>query len=307
MAVIECNTINGVRAQSAGNMVTGPGKLFFNVDKAALENPASADPIGLATANALEIGVTRGGSVFNVAKEMRPIEFDGKRGETKGLTVKESEDARLTVNFAEITKQNLMFALAGADFQVLANGLTIVKPGTCLRLKDYIDNVFLIATHGTRQNPIGILLEDILNMADFELSVQDRDEVNPNFEFAAHYTPGSDIIPYSLYISNEEGFYGTVDTDSLTADGTAGGSDTTDLTIDWILGYPDDVDVSLLDAPTGIALTGDPVTVANGTAIATTLTITVAAGTFAGKYVMQLQLIGPNQITQFIPIEIVVT
>jgi len=58
----------------------------------------------------------RGGNQFLVERTIRDIEFDGRRGKTKGMRRIVEENAKLVVGLMDISMDNLALALAGATY-----------------------------------------------------------------------------------------------------------------------------------------------------------------------------------------------
>lgn len=305
-----CISLNGLRGKTPFNTITGPGKVYVNIDLAKLRDVAEIDPLGAAIANAIEIGATRGGTTFTVEKEMRDVEFDGKRGAVKGLVVKESEQGILAVNFIEVDVTNTRLALPGSQAIVRANGYTEIKPGSCLQLTDYVNNVAIVAVHGNRNKPIVIVLENVLNAGNFELAIVDKDESNPAYEFRSHYSYDKpEEVPYEIFIANEDGFFSTLAASNVTAEQGAVGN--VNLTTLWVGAYGDvalnDLTVTLLDFPSTITLGLTPVTVANGSTVAVALPITVAQAARVGVYEGQVKITGPGLLSQYLPLKVTVT
>ena len=57
---------------------------------------------GVITVGVTPVGLTRGGSSFEVERDFRPIEADGDRGPVKGRIIIETEEAKLSVNMLEL-------------------------------------------------------------------------------------------------------------------------------------------------------------------------------------------------------------
>lgn len=58
----------------------------------------------------------RGGNQFLVERTIRDIEFDGRKGKTKGMRRIIEENAKLVVNLMDLSMDNLKLALAGATY-----------------------------------------------------------------------------------------------------------------------------------------------------------------------------------------------
>ena len=127
-----------------------------------------------------------------VTQEIRDIEYNGRRGKTKGLRRITAEDATLTVNLLNLSQENLKLALAGANLEagtgVITNGDGSI-PDT-----DYLKNVTLIGpTLDGRWKAITIYNA----MADNGLSVtaSKNGEAQVQVAFAAHRDPTNSASP----------------------------------------------------------------------------------------------------------------
>ena len=68
--------------------------------------------LGLETEKIL--GPTRGGVEVTITPEIRDIEFDGRRGKTAGMQVKDGEDATVKVISLCCSQESLLYALPNA-------------------------------------------------------------------------------------------------------------------------------------------------------------------------------------------------
>ena len=130
------------------------------------------------------LGATKGGNVFELNRTIRRIDPDGAKGPVKGFRRIEEVVATLTVNLMEITKENLLIALAGssASAQVIT--------GDEIDDSDYISKVALVGTitgfDGTSA-PIICVLENCLVDGPFSLGLNPKDEAVLTLVFTAHY------------------------------------------------------------------------------------------------------------------------
>lgn len=127
-----------------------------------------------------------GDNSFVVTQEIRDIEYNGRRGKTKGLRRITAEDATLTVNLLNLSQENLKLALAGANLEV---GTGVITNGDgSIPDTDYLKNVTLVGE--TLDG--GAKIITIYNaMADNGLSVtaSKKGEAQVQVAFAAHYDP----------------------------------------------------------------------------------------------------------------------
>ena len=61
------------------------------------------------------LGATRGGNEFNLNRVIRDIEVDGVKGSTKGLRRVTEVRPQITCNLIELSLDNLLKAIAGAN------------------------------------------------------------------------------------------------------------------------------------------------------------------------------------------------
>ena len=89
------------------------------------------------------IGPTRGGAEFTATPSIRDIEFDGRKGKTKGVQVKDGEDVTLKISTLCCSLENLKLAIPGGTINGSANQLT---PGSfgVISSENYLDNVAVI-------------------------------------------------------------------------------------------------------------------------------------------------------------------
>lgn len=284
----------GVRSSSFKNIAVNAGALYYNIDMAPLQDGAAADPVGTSIATAKLAGMTRGENGFTIEREIRQPEFNGSRGMYKDLQYLETVSPMLSVGLLEQDRTNLQYSVPGARAIPRSNGVTEIKFFKDIVGEDYLSNVALFATHGTRNVPMIIVLADVLNSANFALSFADQGEPVNQCEFRAHYDLTNDeLVPAYLFMANEAAFIVDVPT---TATAAVGASTTVDATFVWVDGYSSDVTVTVEDDPrsastnvnAGITLQTDPVTVTGGTP-SETLTLAVDTGVAAGDYTVPLK------------------
>ena len=89
------------------------------------------------------LGPTRGGAEFTATPSIRDIEFDGRKGKTKGLQVKDGEDVSLKISTLCCSLEYLKLAIPGATLNGSTNVLTPGKFGV-IDSSSYLKNVALI-------------------------------------------------------------------------------------------------------------------------------------------------------------------
>lgn len=153
--------------------------------------------IGTVTVGATAIGLTRGGSVFMVEREIREIEADGDFGPVEGRVVIDREVAKLTVNALELFTAANMTKYYPAS-EVVADPLVTptgdIFTGTLeIVAGDYNDVVWTGKTKDGKA--VVITLENAMNVSGVEWTLEDKSEVVPSLEFVAHYSEATRETP----------------------------------------------------------------------------------------------------------------
>lgn len=89
------------------------------------------------------LGPTRGGAEFTATPSIRDIEFDGRKGKTKGMQVKDGEDVSLKISTLCCSLDYLKLAIPGATINSSTNALTPGKFGV-IESESYLKNVAVI-------------------------------------------------------------------------------------------------------------------------------------------------------------------
>lgn len=149
---------------------------------------------GVVSVGGYPLGLTRGGSVFSVEREFREIAADCDRGPVKGRIVIDTERAKMMVNalepFAsdEVSRYwpGLDVDTAGADYDEVTGTLTIASG-------DYNQIQFVGQTKDGKA--VTIQIDDAINMANIEWSLEEKNEVIPALEFTATYDEDARTTP----------------------------------------------------------------------------------------------------------------
>ena len=134
------------------------------------------------------LGPTRGGVECIITPTIRDIEFDGRRGKTKGLQVKDGEDAELKVSTLCCSLENLLYALhgtknvAGSVEQDEATGFGVIKDS------EYLDNVAVVTMmlDGTFKV---LTINNAMHEGSFSFKTNPKAENEHALDFFAHYDP----------------------------------------------------------------------------------------------------------------------
>jgi len=183
---------------------------------------------GLSTQRLL--GATRGGNEFNLNREIRDIEVDGVRGSVKGLRRRTVCRPQITCNLIELSLDNLIKAIAGADQVGSTKQLVIdseyVGEGDGSQVifdldhsnvvedteKVYIDGVLQSRSAKYDSRFVGV---NAANNKNFETGLGDWTKGHANDAIALvtggksgnclHYTGSADSIPAFLTLSGGSG------------------------------------------------------------------------------------------------------
>jgi len=132
------------------------------------------------------LGPTRGGAEFVATPSIRDIEFDGRRGKTKGMQVKDGEDVSLKIKTLCCSQENLKLAIPNStmsqstgnkieqgDFGVVASDNYITSISVVTRM---LDGSFKILT-----------IKNAMHEAAFNFKANAKSENEHDLEFTAHY------------------------------------------------------------------------------------------------------------------------
>lgn len=143
---------------------------------------------GVVTIGTTPIGLTRGGSIFLVEREIRPIGADGDMGPVVGREVIDREVPKLTVNALEL--------FSSTDMKKYYPGLKVdattdpAKPTITSTLKidptDYNDVKWEGVTKGGKKVVITVM--NATNLENIEWKFEDKNETVPQLVFTGHYT-----------------------------------------------------------------------------------------------------------------------
>lgn len=143
---------------------------------------------GVVTIGTTPIGLTRGGSIFLVEREIRPIGADGDMGPVVGREVIDREVPKLTVNALEL--------FSSTDMKKYYPGLKVdattdpAKPTVTSTLKidptDYNDVKWEGVTKGGKKVVITVM--NATNLENIEWKFEDKNETVPQLVFTGHYT-----------------------------------------------------------------------------------------------------------------------
>lgn len=142
---------------------------------------------GVVTIGTTPIGLTRGGSIFLVEREIRPIEADGDRGPVVGREVIDREVPKLTVNALELfSSTDMKMYYPGLKVDVTDPTKPIVTSTLEIASTDYNDVKWEGVTKGGKKVVITVL--NATNLENIEWKFEDKNETVPQLVFTGHYT-----------------------------------------------------------------------------------------------------------------------
>lgn len=137
------------------------------------------------------LGPCRGGAEIQITPTVHDIEFDGRKGKTKGLQVKDEENAVLKVKTLDCAQEVLLLALNNATLatKTITQNTTKLIASTC-----YQTNVAIVSK--TLDGKFKVLkLFNPMHEGAFDYKVTSKNENEHNLEFYAHYDPLDDTKP----------------------------------------------------------------------------------------------------------------
>ncbi|MEQ4489674.1 MAG: hypothetical protein AAC990_04845 [Dehalococcoides mccartyi] len=160
---------SGLTTETKENIVFGPGEVLINYN----------EDTGVGT----PVGATRGGGEFNLNRTLRQITVDGQRGPWKGSQIMDNVAPTLTVRMLEITKSNLLAAIAGAVEDADGN---IV--GGDVADASYLDNVTIVGEDANGNDFIFILYNALPSSIN-AFTLPDKGEIVSEVVFSGHFDP----------------------------------------------------------------------------------------------------------------------
>lgn len=143
-----------------------------------------------------QLAPTRGGGTFTVTKNIREIEYDGRKGKTKGMQVVDEINAMLSVPLLCASMDNLALAMPWATY---SDGKLSAESGNLGVIQDsaYLSNVTLFAKvigGGYKK----ITLYNAMTENDFSLAAAPKAEGVITLEVHAHWDAENDTDLYDI-------------------------------------------------------------------------------------------------------------
>lgn len=141
--------------------------------------------VNLGETGEMVLGPTRGGAEFTVTPSIRDIEFDGRKGKTKGMQVKDGEDVSLKISTLCCSLDYLQLAIPGS----VVNGSTnVLTPGDfgVISSSNYLKNVAVI-TKMLDGSYTTIKMTNAMHEGAFTYKGVSKAENEHSLEFLGHY------------------------------------------------------------------------------------------------------------------------
>lgn len=186
--------IIGITAATKKNLQLDAGALYKNWVMGT-DTPA--------TAASKLIGATVGGSTFTVTPEVRQISVDGVKGPTKGYETIDSVTATLATTLKEASLNSLALALAATDSAATSS----VSDYTKLTMReavadtDYVGNIAWVGKISGSDDPMVIILKNVLNLTGLTFQAQDKNEGSVPVTLTAHYDVADlEEVPFEIWM-----------------------------------------------------------------------------------------------------------
>ena len=175
-----------IRKAAFDNLQLNAGIFVKNFDMSAITDAAAlkAAVAAAVTAGTNLLGVTRGGGTFNVTREMREPEVDGRRYSFVGGRFVDSTDAYLSTTLLETNPDNFVIGLGSAS-KTTSGKVTTVTMHTAIEDNDYLTSLTWIGDLSDGRI-VAITLYNALNTSDFTFTFTDKGEGTYTVEFHAH-------------------------------------------------------------------------------------------------------------------------
>ena len=189
---------NGLTKETVDRFVIDAGAVYLNVGEV----------------DERLLGATRGGNEFTIDQDIKLIEIDGVKGATMGARRTVESNATLKVNLLELTSENIMLAIAGADatdytdpsIEPAPTGASHdrIRRTRNISDMDFIKSISVVGKISGSAENIIVTIYNALSDDSFELAFEDREEGALEITFTAHYDPENvEEEPWSIDFPKE--------------------------------------------------------------------------------------------------------
>ena len=197
-----------LRSGTFKKLILNAGALLHNFDPSSY---ATVETLKAALATALadptkNLGATRGGGTFNVAREMRQVEADGVRYRFVGDTFVDSADAYIATTLLELGSPEVMQRSLGTATVTTSGAKTLMKMRTRIADEDYLQNLCWVGDIADGGLAV-IHLLNAINTTDLTITFTDKGEATLPVEFHAFQSTVEDYdyAPFELiYIAQND-------------------------------------------------------------------------------------------------------
>lgn len=190
---------SGLSAKTPQHLQMDAGAFLRNYD-------VETDTFATAKATKL-LGATVGGGSFSAVPTIRRIEVDGAKGAVKGLETVDEWVVTMTANVKEITVDALKTALAASEATSIDTPAGYTKiTGKCnIALEDYLDNLTWVGRLSGSEDPVIIVVKNVLGTNGLTLSFADKAEGVIPVTVTGHYTMDDlETPPFEIYYPSVE-------------------------------------------------------------------------------------------------------
>ena len=148
------------------------------------------------------IGATQGGGSFSAVPTIRRIEIDGVKGAAKGLEALDEWVVKITENVKGVSAEALAIALASSTNTAAGTpeGYIKIAANNSIELTDYLENITWIGKLSGSDQPVIILVKNVLCTNGLSLTMADKAEGVIALTFTGHYDPSElDSPPFEIY------------------------------------------------------------------------------------------------------------
>jgi len=189
---------NGLTKETVDRFVIDAGAVYLNVGEV----------------DERLLGATRGGNEFTIDQDIKLIEIDGVKGATMGARRIVESNATLKVNLLELTSENIMLAIAGADatdytdpsIEPAPTGASHdrIRRTRNISDMDFIKSISVVGKISGSAENIIVTIYNALSDDSFELAFEDREEVALEITFTARDDPENvEEEPWSIDFPKE--------------------------------------------------------------------------------------------------------
>lgn len=133
------------------------------------------------------LGPTRGGAEVTITPTIRDIEYDGRRGKTKGLQVKDGEDVSCKIITLDCSQETLLLAIPNAEITA-SDSTKKIEQGDFGVIKDssYAKNLAVITKTLDGKFKV-VKIKNPMHEGAFGFKAVQKAENEHNLELLGHY------------------------------------------------------------------------------------------------------------------------